>query len=95
MKNLDELIDFTKADGRICPQPQKWNEMWEMLPNRKRVDNGWQPPLPLILTAWHHTSDEEKRDRFLIHLQYAADHNVFPQVAAFLSSLSMNEWYCG
>jgi hypothetical protein len=48
---LEELLHFVQSEGRICPESGKWHELWEMLPDKKRVGNGWQPPLPLILAA--------------------------------------------
>ena len=49
---LNDLLEFVRTNERVCPQPQRWNELWKMLPNRKRIGNGWDPPLPLILAAW-------------------------------------------
>src|ERR1039457_2230279 len=33
----------------------RWNTLWEMLPNRQRAGNGWEPGPPLILAAWGDT----------------------------------------
>jgi len=30
-EKLAALLAYVQADGRICPQPQRWNELWEML----------------------------------------------------------------
>ena len=61
---LEEILAFSQAVKRICPQPQLWNELWETLPNKKRVGAGWEPPLPLILGAWWNTTDLEKKTAF-------------------------------
>ena len=45
------LIAYCRENSRVCPMPQRWNALWELLPNRKRVGGGWEPPLPLILAA--------------------------------------------
>jgi hypothetical protein len=55
-EQLQELLQYVKDEGRICPEPGKWHELWEMLPERHRVCSGWKPPLPLILAAWDHTT---------------------------------------
>ena len=68
---LEELLAFSQAERRVCPQPQRWNELWELLPERKRAGAGWEPSLPLILGAWWYTSDAEKRERFLSHIRWA------------------------
>jgi len=90
---FEELIAKVGRDGRICPQPQAWNKLWEMLPDRRRVGAGWEPPLPLILAAWWHTSDDEKRGRFRDHLSWARDHDALGKIEQFLSSLKPNDWH--
>jgi DNA-binding CsgD family transcriptional regulator len=34
---LAKLLNYGQAEGRICPQPQPWNELWDMLPDKERV----------------------------------------------------------
>jgi hypothetical protein len=45
---LENLIVFLNENGRIFPQPDKWDKLWKMLPDRKQKGNGWEPSLPLI-----------------------------------------------
>ncbi len=90
---LNDLLEYLKSEGRICPQPQFWNELWEMLPEKHRVGKGWEPPLPLILAAWSDTSDLEKIARLKEHIKYAADHGVLENVADFLRRLSFAQWH--
>lgn len=93
-EQLEQLLSLARAERRVCPMPQKWNELWELLPERKRAGGGWEPPLPLILGAWWHSSDSEKQKRFLSHICWAADHGALSAVAAFLNSLGPEHWYC-
>jgi len=81
---LADLFKYVKSDGQICPQPKHWNEMWEMLPDKKRRGNGWNPPLPLILGAWWHTSDAEKKMRLKQHIEYAAQKGALGEIDDFL-----------
>lgn len=90
---LASLLDYVKAEGRICPQPQEWNALWEMLPDSHRVGSGWEPALPLILGAWWHTSSLEKMIRLQEHIDFAASHGVLTQVDAYLRSLSPEQWH--
>lgn len=46
-----DLETYIGLEGRVCPIPTRWNELWELLPGRHRVGSGWVPPLPLILGA--------------------------------------------
>lgn len=90
---FDELIAEVGRDDRICPQPQVWNRLWEMLPDRRQVGAGWEPPLPLILAAWWRTSDDEKQQRFHDHLRWASDHGAFGDIEQFISSLKPDDWH--
>jgi len=90
---LQELLEFVRAEGRICPQPGKWHDLWEMLPDKQRVGSGWQPPLPLILAAWDHTSGLEKMLRLRQHIEYAAEKEVLERVDQFLRNLPHDDWY--
>jgi hypothetical protein len=52
---LEELLEYVRADGRVCPMPQRWNELRELLPAHRKINNGWDPAPPLILGAWWDT----------------------------------------
>ena len=86
------LLEYLKEDGRVCPKPGKWNELWEMLPNRKRDGGGWDPPLPLILAAGWETSDSQKRERLELHIRYGAEKGVLDQIGQFFFNLGKDDW---
>jgi hypothetical protein len=90
---LQDLLHYVSDEGRICPQPGKWHELWEMLPDRYRVGSGWNPPLPLILAAWDHTSGLEKMLRLRQHIEYAEEKGVLDLVEKFLKGLPQEEWH--
>lgn len=83
-----------KERGWVCPQPQKWNEMWELLPDKSRNGPGWQPPLPLILAAWWETSNLDKMFRFDEHLQWAVDRGATEVILDYLGALKPEDWHC-
>jgi hypothetical protein len=89
---LDQVLALSTQNGRVCPMPQKWNQLYELLPGRKRVGYGWEPPLPLILAAWHDTPALAKMLRLREHLEWADRHGALPAVAAFVESLHEQEW---
>ena len=93
MATLDEVLMEIEKDGRICPQPQKWNELWEMLPNKKRKGAGWEPPLPLILAAWWDTPILMKKLRIQEHIRWAEQNEALDSVYEFLKSLDCDDWY--
>ena len=90
---LATLLNYVQAEGRICPQPQPWNELWDMLPDKERVGQEWRPSLPFILGAWHHTSANEKMLRLREHIEYAASKGVLDSVERFLRNLPPDQWY--
>lgn len=91
--NTDSLFSFCKQNHRVCPLPQPWNQLWEMLPDRQRVGDGWEPPLPLILGAWWFSSNLEKMLRLEEHIRWAEQHGHLEQVDAFLRGLAESDWH--
>ena len=92
MTELDKLLDYCAENDRVCPMPLPWHQVWDMLSGKKR-GSGWEPPPPLILAAWWETSDQEKRERFELHLHWAAEHGALDKVAQFLRSFPEGEWH--
>lgn len=92
-KTIEEVIAEATSNRRVCPQPQLWNQLWEMLPERKRVGASWQPAPPLILAAWWEASDAAKRERFIEHLECANARGALDSIAKFLSSLTNEQWH--
>jgi hypothetical protein len=92
MGSVETLIAYCQENGRVCPQPQKWLNLWEMLP--KDVETGAsQAPLPLILAAWHETPAMLKMLRLADHIRWAEKHGSLPAVAAFLRNLGEDDWH--
>jgi hypothetical protein len=92
-ETADSLIAYCRENRRVCPRPSKWNELWVMLPERRRRGGGWEPPAPLILAAWDYSSNLEKMLRVGEHIEWAASHGCLPAVAAFLKQLEEQDWH--
>jgi hypothetical protein len=90
---LEQLLTYCRENERVCPAPQRWNELWQILPNKRRKGVGWEPPLPLILAAWWEASDQQKQERLEHHVRWAGDHNFIDQIAKFLNSRPESEWH--
>jgi hypothetical protein len=90
---LESLVAYCREKNRVCPQPGLWHEMWEMLPNRRQVGAGWQPPLPLILAAWDETPALLKMLRVAEHIEWAAKHNALVPISTFLRNLREEDWH--
>jgi hypothetical protein len=64
--------------------PKAWQQLWEMLPDKRRAVDAWEPAVPLILAAWHETPAMLKMVRLAEHIQWAEKHNALPEVAALI-----------
>ncbi len=59
----------------VCPNPMPWARLYErMLRYAKRNGIAEEVPKPLILSAWWHTSDADKRMRWRDMQQWAERH---------------------
>jgi len=90
-ESAKSLIAYCRENARVCPMPQRWSALWELLPDRTRVGAGWQPPLPLILGAWDDTPG--KLLRLAEHIEWADQHGGLEMVARFLRALPEDEWF--
>jgi hypothetical protein len=91
--SVHALIAYCEENARLCPMPPSWSALWELLPDRKRTHIGWEPPPPLILTAWHGTSGLEKSLRLATHIEWADRFGGLAPVAVFLRGLREHEWF--
>ena len=93
MASLEEAIAQATKNDRVCPMPTHWDNLYKLLPNRRRKGAGWEPPLPLILAAWHETPALSKALRLKEHLEWAASQGAIDEVYALMVSLPENQWY--
>jgi hypothetical protein len=93
MNRLEKLIAEASRDGRVCPRPMAWKRLWQLLPSRRRIGAGSDPPVPLIPGAWWEASDSYKRERFHLRLRWASEHGAIDAVAHLLSTMKPAEWH--
>lgn len=89
---VDDVMEYCRANYRICPMPQQWNKLWEILPGKGRVASGRQPPLPLILDSWHDTTPDMKMERLTEQIQWAVKHHAIVPVIGYLYGLAEEDW---
>jgi len=90
---LDQALEEAQKNGRVCPQPRKWNELYKLLPNKVRKGAGWEPALPLILAAWWDTPAMAKMARLREHIEWASEHGCLDIINAFMKNLKEDEWF--
>jgi len=62
----------------FCPMPTKWNEIYMSLVHvwkREGSIPAEKPPKPLILAAWHDTTESEKQLRWKETIYWVEKHN--------------------
>lgn len=92
MESKEALLAYCRANGRVCPMPQKWSTLYDLLPERRRVVAGWSPPLPLILMAWDEP-EISKANRLQLHIDWASEHGALDVVSDFLHGLHEEDWF--
>ena len=92
-KDVETLVAPCRANGRVCPTPPQWSALWELLEGHRRVGDGWEPPLPLILAGWWASSNLDKMLRLEEHIRWADAHGQLGAVSAFLEGLPEVEWH--
>lgn len=91
---LEALIKYCEGKG-ICPMPDPWNRMFNILADGVDRRSGVELPLPLILAAWHDCGEWHKQDRFLTHLHLAAEHGKLAAIDKYLRALPDESWFRG
>ena len=91
--SLESVLALANQNDRVCPLPQHWIRLYDLLPDRRRVGSGWQPALPLILAVWHEAPDSLKTARLREHIEWAYSHGAIDPVGTFLASLPESEWH--
>ena len=92
-KEFCDLLTYCKYKDRVCPKPLSWYRLWELILIGRRVGSGWQPSGPLIDSAWMHTTNAEKQNRFHDHILWACKHGLYEKVDRFIRSLSETQWH--
>lgn len=89
----DQINDFLSKDGRICPNPEHWSNLYSLI----RSDLEKNKLAPLILAAWGFTSDFEKKVRLKEQIDFVFTLSEDKQNRFFnyLLSISDSNWHIG
>jgi hypothetical protein len=90
--DLEQILAIARQANRVCPLPQEWNRLYELLPEKRRVKNSWEPAPPLILAAWSDTPAMSKILRLQEHIEWAASHGSLDVIGKFLAALPEDQW---
>ena len=84
-----EVMVEARKNNRVCPKPEKWQQLYDMLPGRKPSE----PPPPLVGAAWNGTPSIPKRMCFREHIEWAAGQGALQQVYTYMKSLPESDWH--
>jgi TPR repeat protein len=89
--SFEALWSYCQQNQRIVPRD--WMRLYRKLWNKRTGNEGRpEPPLPLILAAWHTTTALEKMMRFRCHLEWARDQGQIEIVGKYLRTLDEEGW---
>jgi hypothetical protein len=89
LPTVDEAMTEARRNNRVCPLPDRWVELYQMLPNRKPN----RPTPPLIGPVWKATPSISKRMCLREHLEWAEASGNLAEVLDFLRQLPEEEWH--
>lgn len=90
---LDIVMVEARRKNRVCPRPRRWQQLYDLLPNKQVVNGQAQPAPPVIGASWNSVAPLGKRLCFREHLEWAERHGVLIQVFALMKSLTEEEWF--
>ncbi len=87
--DIETLKEYCKANKRVCPVPVRWNDLFNLLKDKKPKE----PSPPLILAVWWEVGAIFKQMRFFEHLEWAEKQNQIDEISKYIYSLSEDEWF--
>lgn len=89
--SFDALWGYCQMNGRAIPRD--WHSFYrKLLLKRSDEPRGGEPPLPLILAAWHETTPLQKHLRFREQVEWARDQGQIERVGRYLRSYDESDW---
>ena len=85
-ETFESLWKYCTDNNRVCPLPDKWNELFNTLRDNGQVD------LPLILNGWEMSSPIEKQLRFEQHIRWAAEKEQLLEVSSLVREIEEKDW---
>ena len=89
---LDEALQEVRWHNRVCLRPERWKQLYELLPGKIQEPGHWRPPPPVIGNAWFATSSIPKRLCFQEHILWAHKYGALETVMAFYRGLPESDW---
>ncbi len=89
----DQVMVEVRKNNRVCPKPEHWWPIYDLLPDRTRTERGPEPSQPLSGAAWKDTPSLAKRMVFREHVEWAAAHSALDAFYAAIGQLEESDWH--
>ena len=89
---LEAAMLVARRNNRVCPQPERWLELYALLPERKTLRGVQTPPAPPTGPVWALTAPLSKRLFFREHIEWAEGMGVLESVMAFMQTMPEDDW---
>lgn len=89
---LEAAMLVARRNNRVCPRPERWQQLMALLPPRKTSRGVQHPPPPIVGTSWHVTPPLTKRLCFREQIEWADRGGVLESVMAFMQALPEDDW---
>ena len=89
---IEKLIDETRRNNRVCPQPPKWLELDALLRGSAPKAAGSLPP-PLAQREWNTTTSLAKRLMFRSVVDWAVTNGQVEAALNFVRALPEEQWH--
>lgn len=90
--SLYEVSALARKDNRVCPQPTRWLEFYQLLKTHAAPGEPL-PAEPLTGSAWAATPPLAKRMCFQEQLEWADRQHCLDAVHGFLKAMHPVDWY--
>jgi hypothetical protein len=89
---LDAAMLVARRNNRVCPRPERWQELFSLLPARKTLRGPQTPPPPPLGPAWAVTPPLTKRLCFREHVEWAERQGVLEALMGFMQTMPEDDW---
>ena len=91
MTKVSKIHNFLEKKQIVCPKPIKWNQFYNLMRKLKK-DPKTKIPLPLILTGWWYSNNENKKKRFHEQIDLTISFGIEDEVFDFLNNLKDSDY---
>lgn len=90
---LDEVLQEARRGNRVCPQPESWHALFEILQRHAAVKQLKLPASPLTGKSWKATPSLAKRMCLREQVEWAAAHGCLTPLYDGLKSIPDTDWH--